>query len=122
MPSRLLILVIVSFWLATTGWFVAREVAPRWRSGDAPPYAIELADEALKNPVPIKWRLVWNGKDIGQVRTSMQYKDADNLFELNAISDRIDLPGPFKVSARKVVNCLKVNHDGELRGVETNIE
>ena len=62
MPSRLFILVIVSFWLATTGWFVAREVAPRWRSGDAPPYAIELADEALKSPVPIKWRLVWNGR------------------------------------------------------------
>src|SRR5262245_12331354 len=102
MPSRLFMLVIVTFWLATTAWFVAREVAPKWRSGDAPPYFIELADEALRNAPAIRWRLVRNGKDIGQVRTSMQYLDAENLFELKAVSDRIDLAnaGPFKISAR----------------------
>jgi hypothetical protein len=124
MPSRFLILVIVTFWLATTGWFVAREVVPRWRSGDAPPYVIELADEALKNPAPIKWRLVRNGKEIGLVRTSMQYRDADNLFELKAESERIDLGhiGPIEVSAQKLKNTLRVNHDGELRGLQTHVE
>jgi hypothetical protein len=120
MPSRFLILLIVSFWLATTAWFVTREVAPRWRSDDAPPYVIELADEALKNPVAIKWRLLWNGKDVGQFRMSLQYIEVDDLFELKAVSDRIDLP--LKISARKFVNTLRVNHDGELRGVETNVE
>ena len=122
MPSRFLILVIVSFWLATTVWFVTREVAPRWRGGDAPPYVIELADEALKNVTPIRWRLTWNGRDMGQIRTTLHYREADDLFELNADSDRLEVIGALKISARKLHNTLKVNHDGELRGVYTEVE
>lgn len=124
MPSRFFVLVIVSFWLATTAWFVSREVAPRWRSGDAPPYVIELADEALKNVSPNRWQLLWNDKDMGEVRTALHYREADDLFELTADSDRLDLAniGPLKISARKLHNSLSVNHDGELRGVHTEVE
>jgi len=124
MPSRLLILVIVTFWLATTAWFVAREVAPRFRSGDAPPYVIELADEALRNAPAIRWRLVRNGKDIGQVRTSMPYIEADDVFELKADTERIELGriGPITVTVQKLSNVERVNHDGELRGLRTHVE
>jgi hypothetical protein len=124
MPSRFFILIIVSFWLATTAWFVTREVAPRWRSGDAPPYVIELADEALKNVTPIRWRLAWNGRDMGQVRTTLRYQEAEGLFELKAESERLDLAniGALKISARNLRNSLQVNHDGELRGVHTAVE
>jgi hypothetical protein len=124
MPSRVLILVIVIFWLATTGWFVSREVAPRWRSGDAPPYVIELADEALRNAPKTRWRLLRNGKDVGQVLTSMQYVDAGNAFDLKADAERIELGhiGPISVTARKLTNVLRVNRDGELRGLQTRVE
>jgi hypothetical protein len=124
MPSRLLILVILTFWLAIMGWFVARDVAPRWRAGDAPPYAIELADEALKNPVAVKWRLVRNGKEIGKLNTRMVYKEAENVFELTAESKQIDIvpAGPVQVAAREFSSTLKVNHDGELRGILAHVE
>src|SRR5262249_50875373 len=110
MPSRFLVLVIVSFWLATTAWLGSPEIAPRWRSGDTPPYVIELADEALKNVSPNRWQLLWNDKDMGEVRTALHYREADDLFELTADSDRLDLAniGPLKISARKLHNALSV--------------
>jgi hypothetical protein len=123
MPSRFLTLVIVSFWLATTGWFVAREFATRWHTGDPPPYTIEFADEALKNAPAVRWKLFRNGNQIGTVRTGLQYNEADDSFRLVAESSRIDVLNArwIQVSARDLKTELRVNRDGELRGMRTGV-
>ncbi|MCC6421582.1 MAG: hypothetical protein IT429_25465 [Gemmataceae bacterium] len=44
MPSRLVSVLIVAFWLAVTAWLFYREV---WQpAGQPPPFALDLADEA----------------------------------------------------------------------------
>jgi hypothetical protein len=45
MPPRGFVVFVVISWLASTGLLVYREIVPRWRSGVAPSYTIELTDE-----------------------------------------------------------------------------
>jgi hypothetical protein len=45
MPSRFVIVAVVLFWAATTGWMVYREILPRLRPGEPPPFTIDLTDE-----------------------------------------------------------------------------
>jgi hypothetical protein len=120
MPSRLVTLAIVAFWLATTGWFVAREVAPRWRAGQAPPYVIEFADEALRNAPNVHWRLSRNGQDLGIIRTGFKYREADDAFLLTAEGARITLlrVGPVEATAEGVHSDLLVTREGELRATQ----
>src|SRR5207253_2067046 len=51
MPPRWMTWAIVAFWLATTTWLVVREVAPRWRAGEPPPYTIDLTDEVSRQDI-----------------------------------------------------------------------
>ena len=38
MPPRSLTVAIVAFWLATAGWFFARDLYPRYFASDRPPF------------------------------------------------------------------------------------
>ena len=49
MPARPLLLAILFFWVATTGWLFYKELWPHLRSGQPPPYTIDLADEARRD-------------------------------------------------------------------------
>ena len=40
MPSRVLVFGIAIFWLATTAWFVTRDLLPHWSAGHARPIAL----------------------------------------------------------------------------------
>lgn len=80
MPPRSVVLGIVAFWLAVTGFAFYRDVWPRLFSDQAPPVSIELADEARQN-VPARWAIVRNGERIGRLVTQMQYLDATDEFK-----------------------------------------
>ena len=124
MPSRTLTLAIVLFWLATAVWFFDRDVWPHLRPGDAPPYTIELADEATRLAVPVRWALSRNGQSLGTLRTTIRYYDADDTFELTAASPELTLPriaGLFDIKILNLSDQIRVNREGELRAMQTDI-
>src|SRR5438128_2544272 len=82
MASRTLTFLIVAGWLASTGWFVARDVWPQLRSGEPPPFTIELADEALRQLVPTRWTVRHNGQPVGTVRTTLIYDEKTDSFAM----------------------------------------
>jgi hypothetical protein len=128
MPSRLVTLGILVFWLATTAWFVARDLLPNWSSQAAPPFSIELADEAIRQIVPVHWQIRRDGQAIGRLRTTLRSHDEDDTYELTAACQ--DLPlvdttapvvGRIQIVIRQFEDRLRVTRDGELRSMRTAI-
>ncbi|MCS6865548.1 MAG: hypothetical protein RMJ56_16750 [Gemmataceae bacterium] len=82
MPRRMVVALIVAFWLTTTGFVFYRDVWPRLVASGPPPVAIDLADEARQNS-PTKWTIHRNGAKSGQLTTQMKYLDADDAFQFS---------------------------------------
>jgi hypothetical protein len=121
MPSRTVTLVIVAFWLLTAGWFIDREVLPVWRSGDAPPYTIELADEAMpKLQAPVRWECTLKDQPIGRINTGLTHRPKDDTFELTATSVKLSLPfGPITITTENYEDRVRVTREGELLDMKT---
>lgn len=130
MPPRLLSLAIVAFWLATTGWLIWRDVAPRFRTGDPPPYVIDLVEEVqteAKYRSRTHWQVFLNDREVLHAKTWVQPADVGDAYELmgelTPISTRADQAvtiGPMHL--RKLESTTRVTTEGELRGLETRIE
>ena len=79
MPARPIVAAILLFWLAMAGWYVAREVAPRWGREDNPSFHIDLTDEV--GAPAVDWQALVNGKRIGRATTQVR-RLGDDLFEM----------------------------------------
>jgi len=79
MPPRGFVVFVVISWLASTGLLVYREIVPRWRSGVAPSYTIELTDE-VGSPT-VEWEVVHKDEVIGR-GTSQIRRLPDRTFEM----------------------------------------
>lgn len=128
MPSRFVALTIVVFWLAVMGWFVVRDILPHWRTGIAPPFSIELADEAVRQVVPVRWSIVRNDVEVGQLRTTLrplesgdEYELAAGCTELALVDASLPVIGSVKLTIRNYDDRLRVSRDGELRGMTTSL-
>ncbi|MCI0378883.1 MAG: hypothetical protein L0215_14850 [Gemmataceae bacterium] len=118
MPSRLTVLLIALFWLATTSWLVVREMVPRWLAGDAPKIAFDITDEIAVNTA--KWQIWMKGEPAGNCQTSVK-RLPDRTFEL-----RSELKFDSPVIARqfpvkKITNQYRVTKDGEFLEIGTKI-
>jgi hypothetical protein len=123
MPSRLTTTAIIAFWLATTYWYVSRDLWPRLTAPAPPPYVIDLADEALRQAVPIRWSLWRNGKKVTPIRTSVKYDKFDDSFEMSASMSSVvefELFGQT-IKIKKVEDNYRVNRAGQLLGFATTI-
>src|SRR5262249_30863574 len=69
MPSRRLSVAIVALWLAALGWLFSREVLPKLRTGEPPPFAIELVDEVKAVPRQTNWIIRRNGQEAYRAKT-----------------------------------------------------
>jgi hypothetical protein len=112
MPSRLITIIIVLFWLATTGWLVYREVGPRFRQGEAPPFTIDLTDEV--GAASVNWNVLQKGERIGGGFTQVRRKD-HRIFEFTA-DFRVDR---FKIllltlEKAKMIGSYTVTEEGRL--------
>lgn len=67
MPPRFLTVAIVAFWLATAGWFFARDLYPRYFASDRPPFSINLDEESKSPPLAGHWIQHRHGKEIERV-------------------------------------------------------
>jgi hypothetical protein len=123
MPSRIVQALIVCFWLATLGWFGHREIWPRLFPGRAPPFVIELADEATSQG-QTSWTIYRDDRDIGKAKTSLKYLNADDTFELACEMKDVELyeSNPGCIYIATMTNRYIVSRAGELRSMSTHGE
>jgi hypothetical protein len=123
MPPRLFTLAVVVFWLATSGWLFYRELWPKLRPGEPPPYTIDLVDEARQHTTPILWSVYRGQKKIGKARTWVTYRESDDTFELHGAMDQVELYRIALVSVmvQHAANMYRIGRDGELREMTTDI-
>jgi hypothetical protein len=123
MPARPVVLAIVVFWVATSGWIFHKELWPRLRPGEPPPYSIDLADEARQHYiVPIRWRIFREGTYIGVLKTKVKFHEADDTFELTSDVERLDLGKASVVHLQSMESMYRVDRDGNLREIVARVE
>jgi hypothetical protein len=130
-------LAITLFWLATNGWLFYRDLWPRLRPGQPPPYTIDLADEALGKGPKISWNVFRSnegsggrqppisaseglepaGKKLGVAETWITYHDPDDTFELHSKVKRLEWGqlGLFYIELLDMTSTYRVTRDGRLR-------
>jgi hypothetical protein len=119
MPSRLGVVTIALFWLATTGFVAYRDVWPHYFSDGPPPVRIEMTDEATTQ-IPAKWTLYWDQgeglKKIGGASTELTYETADDTFWFKSeYRDlKFDVAG-FLIEMANVSSDVRVNRAGVLK-------
>jgi hypothetical protein len=119
MPSPRFALAIVAFWLATAAWLAYHDLWPRWRSGDRPPYTIDIAQEAEGRRVPRRWSVFYRGRTVGYALTSVNRRE-DDTYELHT-EYRFDqftftfLSGLIETDLRRMDSTYRVTPQGSLR-------
>jgi hypothetical protein len=129
MPSRWLSLVIVAFWLATTGWLFWKDIWPDWQPGQPPPFDYDLVEEVQK-PEKMKayWFVTRNDQTVFRATTWVQYHSDDDSFTLCAdykafsgIPNARAVPlGPLQ--AKRMTSMYRISRDKQLRMLEAKIE
>jgi hypothetical protein len=124
MPPRLLSVVIVLFWLATTGWLVSRDLWPHLQPGEPPPFAIDLVDEAQRHAVPISWTVSRGGKAIGRADTRVIYRESDDTFALRSDIKNLTLEVGLlaTVKVERLTTVYRVSRAGELREMSGDVQ
>lgn len=119
MPSRPVAVLIVAFWLASTGWLLYREWWPWLRADSPPPFTVELADEAA--PQLAHWS-IWRGDQrIGAANTRMVIQK-DDTFELTSTIENLTLSIlNIEAKASRMVTVQRVNRKGELLAFSSNM-
>jgi hypothetical protein len=119
MPARSLVLAITLFWVVTTGWLFYRDLWPRLRSGQPPPYTIDLADEALQKGPKIAWSIYRGNKKVGLAQTWLRYRDWDDTFELYSEAAQLDWGRIhfFTIHFQNLSGMYRVTRDGRLRRI-----
>lgn len=122
MPSRPIVAAIVFFWLAMAGWYVFRDLAPRWAADAAPPYHIDLTDEvsASRMGSAISWNVYLENKHVGMGATKVvRSKEDRRRFELRG--EFFNLRAPIVkdvLDLRKLWNRYVVTQEGDLVEME----
>src|SRR5436309_3009266 len=118
MPPRFVTVLVVLFWLGTSAWFFQREVWPSLRSGDPPPFVIDLVDEAHHQQ--ILWDVLQGDKKVGKAITHIAYDQADDSFRLEGQFVLTGLAGG--VARVEVKSMYRVTREGDLREVSAHVD
>ncbi len=120
MPPRIVLMLIVAFWLVSTGWLAYREWWPWLRTDTSPPFTVELADEAA--PQYAQWS-IWRGQEkVGSASTTM-FCRKDDTFELHSSIDNLALTfASVKIVVSRLTTVQKVTRDGQLLTINSNVQ
>jgi len=130
MPSRWLSLAIVALWLSTTGWLFWRDILPQWRSGEPPPYTIDLIEEVNTDPrykPHSRWNVFQNEDQVFRAETWVDHPQPE-VFELKALLKPVTaeartegaVVGPLRVL--RMESAYRVTQEGNLLGIEGKVE
>ena len=121
MPSRHFAAAIVIFWLGTTGWMLYRDLWPRLNTRDAPPFTIDLDEEAGGERSAVHWIVRWKGQRVGSANTWVQrHWPTNDTYQLRS---KYQFES-FKMSildVKKMDSTYWVTKEGELREVEAKV-
>jgi hypothetical protein len=128
MPPRYLSLVIVLCWLGMSAWMFTRDLWPKLRPGEPPPYTWMPSDElpSRKNSPPIRWNVFHNGSYAYDLEARTIYHEkgsgpaGDDTFEMRGFLRVKQQPGQ-KAPVRRVRSFLHITRDSELRAVNAQL-
>jgi hypothetical protein len=115
MPSRSIVAAVLLFWLGANGWMFYREVWPHWRSGEPPPYTIDLTEEL--GHASVNWQIWKKDKKIGTAISRVE-RQRDRTYKLH-IQFRFDKFHVVILEVRKLSGVYHVTEDGELLGLSS---
>jgi hypothetical protein len=118
MPSKFVTTAIVLFWLATTGWLVYRELAPRFAGGEPPPFTIDLTDEVGNTTV--NWMVLQKEEKVGDGFTRI-VRHPDRTFEFLADFRLNDFKLLTLKPKLKIVGSYRVTEEGNLTQTAANL-
>jgi hypothetical protein len=114
---------IVLLWLATTGWFIHRELWPLFFPNDAPPFVIDLGDEITSQfsgpnrRSDALWLIQRNDEGIGYAESRLRYVKENDSFEMETRIKKLNLKGFVRVEITEMISAYQVNRHGELLGL-----
>jgi hypothetical protein len=116
---------VLLFWLGTMGWFGYREIWPLLFPGNAPPFVIDLADEATSQG-QVTWTMYHGDKEIGKSNTTLKYDNQNDTFLLISEVRDIEL-AELRIIGRwlyvaNAKNYYVVTRKGELRAIHAEGE
>ena len=116
MPSRRVIALILTFWLATSAYVGYRDVWPLVFSSGPPPVAIDLADEAAQT-IPVRWQITRGDQKVGRLVTQMKYVEADDTFRFTSEYKQLRFESSgVVVVVPELVTVVRTTRGGDLRG------
>jgi hypothetical protein len=118
MPPRWITATIIGFWLATTGWMLYHEASLRYRSGEPPPFGIDLTDEVDADT--ITWIVFEKGERVGMGK-SIVHRRGDRTFKLSS-DFHFDKETLKFISFGKVTSEARVTAEGELLALKAEVE
>jgi hypothetical protein len=120
MPPRHITLIIVAFWVAMSGWLFYRDLWPRLRPGEPPPYLIDLMDEARAKETNITWIVYQSDVQSGYARTSVVYNPPDDTFNLKG-EFKLKEPKSTEEARLEIHSSYKVTRDGALQEIDAEV-
>jgi hypothetical protein len=116
MPPRTLVIGILAFCLTADSWLFYREVWPYWRSGDPPPYTIDLTEE-LGNP-SVDWDILKKNDQIGYATSSVK-RQPNRTYKLK-MEYTFEKLKIMVLTVRKLRGVYHITEDGDLLGMSAN--
>ena len=126
MPSRLISLIIILFWLGMGVWLFVGDVWPKIRPGEPPAYTLMASDEAPRQGPPIGWNVFHNGSNAYDMVATTVYREKtdrpgyDDTFEMWAIVRAKQQVGQ-QAPQRRLRSLIRITRDGKLREVNAQL-
>lgn len=116
MPSRIGIVFILIFWLATVGYVGYRDVWPRLVRDAAPTVWIDLSDEATQT-VPVRWGLYRGETRVGTMNSQMVFDTVSEQFRFvtKYREFQVDVQ-PIRCVVPEMELTTQLDRSGQLRG------
>ena len=131
MFSRRWTWIVLAAWLLVTGWFVVRDLGPRWRAAEPAPFAIAIGDEPRLSlsgmprprPVEVLWQISRNGeyRPGSTSNTRVQYNQWNDTLEFVNEFKMRDSPRRTGTSWLEVESAFRVDWEGRLLGFDAEL-
>lgn len=126
MPPRLIsVMIVMLFIVVNTSLFYA-EILPRIRSGQPPPFNVDLADEAGNLRPVVNWKVLVRGEEFLKLRTGVTLVDGEEdefwlWAEYSQPTDAGLKPARDFLNLKLMRNEFRIHRDGDMLGLRAKV-